>query len=195
MIAVFQEREQAYQALIDEANREIAPPGTTFRTTLTIAIDRLLDVPVLDGTVSIGEVLLDGKRTSLLKEGTRGNKSATKMEIPKDIEKVIYLDNAATVSDGGQRRNSANAGSSRPAARKSLPRLNASRSSFFSSPASHVLSAAAPTNIAVSWDASTSSRARSARHSAARRADLRPAARKLSAGCVSAPGRIYSRTR
>jgi len=37
------------EPLIDEANSEIAAPGTSFRTTLASAIDRLLAVPVLDG--------------------------------------------------------------------------------------------------------------------------------------------------
>ncbi len=53
----------------------------------------------------------------------------------------------ATVSDGGHRRNSANAGSSRPAARKSEPFLKASLTSSFSSPTSQTLSKETPANI------------------------------------------------
>ncbi len=37
------------EPLINEAHREIAPPGSSFRTTLAAAIDRMLSVPVLDG--------------------------------------------------------------------------------------------------------------------------------------------------
>ena len=53
------------------------------------------------------------------------------------------------VSDGRQRRNSAKAGSRRPAARKSEPRLKASRSSFFSSPTSHSVSRETPTKMSI----------------------------------------------
>lgn len=39
--------------LIDEAHREIAPPGIAFNETLNSAFDRLLTVPVLDGNVVV----------------------------------------------------------------------------------------------------------------------------------------------
>ncbi len=48
-VQVFSELEP----LIDEAHREIAPPGTTFRMTLKKAFDRLLAVPVVKGDVAV----------------------------------------------------------------------------------------------------------------------------------------------
>ncbi len=39
------------EPLIDEAHREIAPPGTTFKATLKKALDLLSEVPVLEGDV------------------------------------------------------------------------------------------------------------------------------------------------
>ncbi len=48
-VRVFNELEP----LIDEAHREIAPPGTTFRVTLKKALDLLLEVPVLEGDVAL----------------------------------------------------------------------------------------------------------------------------------------------
>ena len=49
MARVFSELEP----LIDEANREIAPPGTTFKVTLKNAFDVLLAVPVIEGDVAL----------------------------------------------------------------------------------------------------------------------------------------------
>jgi len=49
MVRAFEELEP----LIDEANREIAPPGTSFRAVLKRAIDRLLSVPVERGDVEV----------------------------------------------------------------------------------------------------------------------------------------------
>ncbi len=49
MVQAFAELEP----LIDEAHREIAAPGTTFRTTLKKAFSVLLEVPVLEGDVSL----------------------------------------------------------------------------------------------------------------------------------------------
>ncbi len=48
-VRVFDELEP----LIDEAHREIAPPGTTFRMTLKKAFDSLLAVPVVKGDVAV----------------------------------------------------------------------------------------------------------------------------------------------
>lgn len=41
------------EPLIDEAHREIAPPGSEFRASLKSAIDQLLAVPVLTGEVAV----------------------------------------------------------------------------------------------------------------------------------------------
>lgn len=49
MAVVFAELEP----LIDEAHREIAPPGSTFRATLNRAFDQLLAVPILEGDVIV----------------------------------------------------------------------------------------------------------------------------------------------
>ena len=49
MVRVFTELEP----LIDEAHREIAPPGTTFRTKLRKAFAFLLTVPVIEGDVAL----------------------------------------------------------------------------------------------------------------------------------------------
>ncbi len=48
-VRVFSELEP----LIDEAHREIAPPGTTFKATLKKAFDLLLAVPVIEGDVAL----------------------------------------------------------------------------------------------------------------------------------------------
>ncbi len=48
-VRVFNELEP----LIDEAHREIAPPGTTFKATLKKAFDLLLAVPVIEGDVAL----------------------------------------------------------------------------------------------------------------------------------------------
>ena len=58
----------------------------------------------------------------------------------------LYM-TVASVSEGVQRRNSANAGSSRPAARKSEPRLKASCVAFLGFPTSQRLSRPTPINI------------------------------------------------
>jgi len=49
VVRVFNELEP----LIDEAHREIAPPGTTFKATLKKAFDVLLAVPVIKGDVAL----------------------------------------------------------------------------------------------------------------------------------------------
>jgi hypothetical protein len=49
MVKVYEELEP----LIDEAHREIAPPGTTFKATLKKAFDVLLAVPVVEGDVAL----------------------------------------------------------------------------------------------------------------------------------------------
>ncbi|MCK5379748.1 MAG: DUF3014 domain-containing protein [Acidobacteria bacterium] len=48
-VRVFKELEP----LIDEAHREIAPPGTTFKVTLKNTFDVLLAVPVIEGDVAL----------------------------------------------------------------------------------------------------------------------------------------------
>jgi hypothetical protein len=46
------------EPLIDEAYREIAPPGASFATTLDTAIDELLAVPVVEGAVEVAPKVL-----------------------------------------------------------------------------------------------------------------------------------------